>query len=141
MKHSPSHFCFSREFLVFDEGFFLEWGKSLVIGTNYFSDPGGNVLNIKFDENLVAERKFRGVSQILGFYNLQCMCYVCTLFCGDRYFRLRLFDSYWKEIEYPMVGQSRSAMTYDPFGSPRFFQCFRVKLLRSRVKCCMPYIF
>jgi len=29
-------------------------GKSLVIGTNYFSDPSGNVLNIKFDENLVA---------------------------------------------------------------------------------------
>jgi len=39
---------------VFDEGFFLEWGKSLVIGTNYFSDPAGNVLNLKFDENLVA---------------------------------------------------------------------------------------
>ncbi|QCD95973.1 hypothetical protein DEO72_LG6g671 [Vigna unguiculata] len=75
-------------------GFFLEWGKSLVIGTNYFSDPSGNVLNIK-------------------------------------YFRLRVFDSYWKEVEYPVVGQSRTGMTYDPLGSPRFFQCFRVKLLRS----------
>ena len=118
---------------MFDEGFFLEWGKSLVIGTNYFSDPAGNVLNIKFDENLLAERKFRGVFQILGFYNLRFMCYVCTLFCGDRYFRLRVFDSYWKEVEYPVVGESKTGMTYDPLGSPRFFQCFRVKLLRSTV--------
>ena len=108
---------------MFDEAFFLEWGKSLVIGMNYFSDPAGNVLNIKFDENLVAERKFRCVFHILGFYNLRCMCYVCTLFYGDRYFWLRVFDSYWKEVEYLMVGQSRTGMTYDPFGSPRFFQC------------------
>ena len=126
---------------MFDEGFFLEWGKSLVIGTNYFCDPVGNVLNIKFDENLVAERKFRGVFQILGFYNLRFMCYMCTLFCGDRYFRLRVFDSYWKEVEYPVVGESRTGMTYDPLGSPRFFQCFRVKLLRSTVKSCNPYIY
>ena len=108
---------------MFDEAFFLEWGKSLVIGMNYFSDPAGNVLNIKFDENLVAERKFRCVFHLLGFYNLRCMCYVCTLFYGDRYFRLRVFDSYWKEVEYLMVSQSRTGMTYDPFGSPRFFQC------------------
>ena len=54
IERIPSHFCFSQDFLVFDEGFFLEWGKSLVIGTNYFSDPAGNVLNLKFDENLVA---------------------------------------------------------------------------------------
>jgi len=126
---------------VLDEGFFLEWGKSLVIGTNYFSDPGRNVLNIEFDENLVVERKFCGVTQILGFYNLHDMGYVCTLFCGDRYFRLRLFDLYWKEIEYHVVGQSRSTMGYDPFGLSRYFQCFRVKLLRSRVKCFIPYLF
>ncbi|QCE03286.1 hypothetical protein DEO72_LG8g1310 [Vigna unguiculata] len=35
-----------------------------------------------------------------------------------------------EEVEYPVLGQSRIGMTYDPFGSPRFFQCFRVKLLR-----------
>jgi len=58
IERIPSRFCFSQDFLVFDEGFFLEWGKSLVIGTNYFSDHARNVLNIKFDENLVAGGNF-----------------------------------------------------------------------------------
>ena len=35
---------------MFDEGFFLQWGKSLVMDTNYFFDPGGNIFNIEFEE-------------------------------------------------------------------------------------------
>ncbi|QCD79461.1 hypothetical protein DEO72_LG1g3103 [Vigna unguiculata] len=87
---------------VFDEGFFLEWGKSLVIGTNYCSDLGGNVLNIKFDENLVVERKFRGVSQILGFYNLNaCVTYaLCFVEIGRNQFIHKIFSPEVVEMVY-----------------------------------------
>ena len=79
---------------MFDEGFFLQWGKSSVIDTNYFSDPEGNVLNIEFEESLLIERQFCGITKILGFYNLDDVGYVCTLYCRDRYFRLRVFELY-----------------------------------------------
>jgi len=82
----------------------LEWADTLVIGTNFFSDSRGNVLNIEFEEKLLADRKFVGGRQILDFYVIDDAAYICTLYYGDRYFRLRVFDIHWKEVQYPVVG-------------------------------------
>ncbi|QCD86275.1 hypothetical protein DEO72_LG3g796 [Vigna unguiculata] len=93
----------SEDFLLFEEGFFLEWGHCLLMGTNCFTDPRGNVLNIEFEENLMAERKFRASDDIVNFYDVYDIEFVCTLYCGDRYFRFRVFDIDWNEIEYPLI--------------------------------------
>jgi len=37
----------------FEEGFMVEWGKQLVIGTNFFTDPMGNVMNFEFENDLI----------------------------------------------------------------------------------------
>jgi len=58
----------------------LEWADRLVIGTHFFSDPRGNVLNIEFEERLLAERKFVGGKQILDFYDIDDAAYICTLY-------------------------------------------------------------
>ena len=57
----------------------------LLMGTNYFSNPRGNVLNIEFEESLMAERKFISGKEILAFYDIDDVAYVCTLYYGDQY--------------------------------------------------------
>jgi len=47
-------FCVSPDWLEFEEGFYEQLGKSLLMGTNFFSDPKGNVINIEFEETLLA---------------------------------------------------------------------------------------
>jgi len=42
----------------FEESFMVEWGKKLVIGTNYFTDPMGNVMNLDFEGRLDQEGDF-----------------------------------------------------------------------------------
>ena len=112
----------------------MEWADTLVIGTNFFSDPRGNVLNIEFEERLLADRKFVGGRQILDFYGIDDAAYICTLYCGDRYFRLRVFDVHWKEVHYPAVGNSGGSRKLCKLScSPRFFQCFRLMVDTSKV--------
>ncbi|QCD94603.1 hypothetical protein DEO72_LG5g2688 [Vigna unguiculata] len=98
-----------QEFLDFDEGFFLEWADTLVIGTNFFSDPRGNVFNIEFEERLLADRK------------------------------LRVFDVHWKEVRYPAVGNSGGSRKLCKLScSPRFFQCFRLMVDTSKLFIVLP---
>ena len=54
----------------------MEWADTLVIGTNFFSDPRGNVLNIEFEERLLADRKFVCGRQILDFYGIDDAAYI-----------------------------------------------------------------
>ena len=85
-------FCVWQECLEFEEGFYEQWRKSLLMGTNFFNDTKGNVINIEFEETLLAQRQFRAVEQIMWFYKLNDVYYVCSLYCGDQYFRIRVFD-------------------------------------------------
>jgi len=110
------------------------------MGTNYFSDPRGNILNIEFKESLMAERKFRGSDDIANFYDIYDIAFVCTLYCGDRYFRFRVFDIDWHEIKYPLVELSSSSSRSSFSCSPRFFQSFRVKLELSKVSLFISYL-
>jgi len=45
-----------QEFLEFEEGFYEQRGKSLLLGTNFFSGPRGNVINIEFEPSLLPQR-------------------------------------------------------------------------------------
>ncbi|QCD94579.1 hypothetical protein DEO72_LG5g2664 [Vigna unguiculata] len=73
-------------------------GKSLLLGTNFFSDMKGKVINIEFEQTLLPQRQFRAIEQLMCFYELNDVYYVCSLYCGDRYFRIRLFDLDWNEV-------------------------------------------
>jgi len=64
------------------------------MGTNFFSDPKGNVINIEFEETRLAQRQICAVEQIMWFYDLNDVYYVCSLYCADQYFRIRVFDLY-----------------------------------------------
>jgi len=110
------------------------------MGTNYFLDPRGNVLNIEFEENLMAVRKFHASDDIVTFYDIYDIAFVCTLYCGDRYFGFRVFDIDWNEIEYPLVEPSVSGLRSSFSCSPRFFQSFRVKLELSKVSFFIFYL-
>jgi len=35
------------------------------MGTNYFNDPKGNIINIEFEETLLVERQIRAVQEIM----------------------------------------------------------------------------
>ncbi|QCE07091.1 hypothetical protein DEO72_LG9g2107 [Vigna unguiculata] len=65
----------------FEEGFMVEWGKKLVIGTNYFTDPMGNVLNFEFEDDLIKKGIFRIPYHFEEFYELEDLHYICTLLC------------------------------------------------------------
>ncbi|QCE14196.1 hypothetical protein DEO72_LG11g1195 [Vigna unguiculata] len=121
-----------EEFLEFEEGFYEQWGKSLLLGTNFFSDPRGNVINIEFEPSLLPQRQFRVVEQLMGFYDQNDVYYVVSLYCGDRYFRMRLFDLDWNEVVYP--GRRNNGLACDPLSSVRFFQAFRVQFIPNTEK-------
>ena len=76
----------------------------MAIGTNYFTNPMGNVLNLEFEEGLIKKGIFCIPSTFEEFYKLDDLHYICTLFYGDRYFRLRILTIEWAEIEYPRLG-------------------------------------
>ncbi|QCD83602.1 hypothetical protein DEO72_LG2g3948 [Vigna unguiculata] len=116
-----------EDWLEFEEGFDEQWGKSLLMGTNFFSNPKGNVINIEFEETLLAQRQIRVVEQIMWLYELNDVYYVCSLYCGDRYFRIRVFDLDWNEVVYP--GRRNNGLACDPLSSVRFFQAFRVRFI------------
>jgi len=59
---------------------------------NFISNTRKDVLNIEFEETLLAERKLHVAYEILRFYDLDDVGYVCTLYCGHIYFLLRAFD-------------------------------------------------
>jgi len=68
-----------------------------MIGPNYFQDPKGNRLNIKFEDSLLYDIKFRTCDEIFNFYDLDYVYYVTTLFFRDLYFEMRLFHVDWVE--------------------------------------------
>ena len=115
----------------FEEGFMVEWGKKLVIGTNYFTDPMENVMNLEFEDDLINKGIFRVPYDFEDFYELDDLHYICTLFYGDRYFRIIIFDTNWTEIEYPGLGNSYIAE--EDLVWSRFLSSFRVKLCPTEV--------
>ncbi|QCE06422.1 hypothetical protein DEO72_LG9g1434 [Vigna unguiculata] len=123
----------------FEEGFMVEWGKKLVIGTNYFTDPMGNVMNLEFDDDLIRKGIFRVPYHFEDFYELDELHYICTLFCGDRYFRIRIFDTNWTEIEYPGLGNSYIAK--EDLVWSKFLSSFRVKLCPTESMICLDAYF
>jgi len=64
--------------------------------------------------------------------------YVFTLYCGDRYFRLRVFNLHWNEIQYP--SRRKNALACKPLSSERFFQAFRVQFIPNTVRKCSPLL-
>ncbi|QCD96823.1 hypothetical protein DEO72_LG6g1533 [Vigna unguiculata] len=111
----------------------------LLLGTNFFSDPKGNTINIDFEEGLLGQRQFRGVQSIRSFYNVNDVYYVCTVYCGDRFFRIRLFDLDWNEFDYP--GTARTSLGCNPLSSIRFFQAFRVQFIPATMLITVPDYF
>jgi len=107
------------------------------MGTNFFSDPKGNVINIEFEETLRTQRQFCAVEQVMWFYELNDVYYVCSLYCGDRYFRIRVFDRDWNEVVYP--GRRNNGLARDPLSSVRFFQAFRVQFIPNTVWNFSPF--
>ncbi|QCD94308.1 hypothetical protein DEO72_LG5g2391 [Vigna unguiculata] len=128
-----------EEFLEFEERFYEQWDKSLLLGTNFFSDPKGNVINIEFEQTLLPQRQFRAVEQLMWFYELNDVYYVCSLYCGDRYFRIRLFDLDWNEVVYP--GRRNNGLACDPLSLVRFFQAFRVQFIPNTLLIILPEYF
>ena len=80
LKVKPFGCLVFQDFLLFEEGFFLEWGHCLLMGTNCFTDPRGNVLNIEFEENLMAVRKFHASDDIVTFYDIYMILHSSVLF-------------------------------------------------------------
>jgi len=115
----------------FEDGFMLEWGNKLTLGTNYFTDPMGNVMNLEFEEDLIRKGIFRIPPYFEEFYDLRDLHYVCTVFCGDRYFRLRIFDLQWTEIEYRGIADSYIAE--EDLVWSRFLSSFRILLTPKEV--------
>jgi len=74
----------------------------------------------------------------MGFYDLNDVYYVVSLYYGDRYFRMRLFDLDWNEVVYP--GRRNNGLACDPLSSVRFFQAFRVQFIPNTV-CKFIYFF
>jgi len=105
------------------------------MGTNYFFDLRKNVINIEFEENLIVNRKICVVHEVLGFYDLDDVGYACTLYRVDKYFRLRIFDLDWNEIQYPLGGDSTYAFQSYPLSSPKFVQAFWVKFNEFQMFC------
>jgi len=132
-------FGICQECLEFEEGFYEQWGKLLLMGTNFFSDPKGNVINIEFKEALLAQRQILVVQKILCFYNLNDVYYVSTLYWGDCYFRIRVFDLDWMEVEYP--GKRKNSLACNPLSSIRFFQAFRVQFIPATICNVNPFYY
>ena len=126
-----SHIWTLQGFGDFEDGFMLEWGKKLILGTNYFTDPMGSVMNLEFEEDLIRKGIFRIPPYFEEFYELRDLHYVCTVFCGDIYFRLRIFDLQWTEIEYRGLGDSYIAE--EDLVWSRFLSSFRFLLTPKEV--------
>ena len=107
------------------------------MGTNFFNDSKGNVINIEFEQTLLPQRQFRAVEQLMWFYELNDVYYVCSLYCVDRYFRIRLFDLDWNEVVYP--SRRNNGLACDPLSSIRFFQAFRVQFIPNTVWNFSPF--
>ena len=131
-------FRICQEYLEFEVAFYEQWGNLLLLGTNYFSDPKRNTINIEFEQGLLGQRQLRGVQSIRSFYNINDVYYVCTVYCGDRYFRIRLFDLDWTEFEYP--GKAKNSLGCNPLSSIRFFQAFRVQFIPATVCNINPFL-
>jgi len=111
--------CLFQGFLDFEDDFLVEWEKKLHIGTNYFTDPMENVSNVEFEESLIKKGIFRLSFDFEEFYELDDLHYVCTLFYGDRYFWLRIFNTEWDEIQY--LGLENDVVTEEDLVWSRFF--------------------
>ncbi|QCE03700.1 hypothetical protein DEO72_LG8g1725 [Vigna unguiculata] len=129
----------AEECLEFEVGFYEQWGKMLLLGTNFFSDPKGNTINIEFEDGLLGQRQFRGVQSIRSFYNVNDVYYVCTVYYGDLFFRIRLFDLDWMKFDYP--GTVKNSLGCNPLSSIRFFQAFRVQFIPATMLITVPDYF
>jgi len=109
------------------------------MGTNFFSDLKGNVINIEFEETLLTQRQFRAVEQMMWFYELNDVYYVYSLYYGNRYFRIRLLDLDWNEVVYP--SRRNNGLACDPLSLVKFFQAFRVQFIPNTVWNFSPFFF
>ena len=71
-------------------------------------------------------------------FGLNDVYYVCTVYCGDRYFRIRLFDLDWTEFEYH--GKAKNYLGCNPLSSIRFFQAFTVQFIPATVCNINPFL-
>jgi len=109
----------------------IEWGSKLSLGTNYFIDPTGNAFYMDFKEKLIRNKLFRISADFKDLYDLDDVHYICTLFCGDRYFRVRIFNLGWDEIRYP--GLASAVVAEENLVWSRFLSLVRVKLSPAKV--------
>jgi len=105
----------------------VEWGSKLSFGTNYFTDLMGNVFYMEFEERLINNKLFRISSDFEEFYDLDDI----HLFCGDRYFRLRIFNMGWDEIQYP--GLTSVVDVEENLVWSQFLSSLRMKLCPTKV--------
>jgi len=73
----------------------------------------------------------------MWFYELNNVYYVCSLYCGDRYFCIRVFNLDWNEVMYP--GRRNNGFACDPLSSVRFFKAFRVHFIPNTVWNFSPF--
>jgi len=111
-----------------------EWGSKLSLGTNYFTDPMENVFHMDFEEKLIRNRLFRISADFEDLYDLDDVHYICTLFCGDRYFRVRIFNLGWDEIRYP--GLASVVVAEENLVWSHFLSLVGVKLSPAKVSSC-----
>ncbi|QCD94135.1 hypothetical protein DEO72_LG5g2214 [Vigna unguiculata] len=90
----------------------LNGGKKLVIGTNYFTDPMGNVMNLEFEDNLISKGIFRVPYDFEDFYELDDLHYICNSYIAKE-------DLVWS----------------------RFLSSFRVKLCPTESMICLDAYF
>jgi len=101
------------------------------MGTNYFRDSVGNYLMVEFEECFMQNRSFRIAREISNFYKLDDLYWLGILYCGHRYFQIRIFNLAMKEIDYPAPRLVPNPQR--PLSSSRFFTCFKSKLLLPQV--------
>jgi len=104
----------------------LEWGKKLTLGTNYFTNPMGNVMNLEFEEDLIRKGIFRIPPYFEEFYELRDFHFVVLYFVV-----IDIFDLQWTEIEYRGLGDSYIAE--EDLVWSRFLSSLRILLTPKEV--------
>ncbi|QCD99150.1 hypothetical protein DEO72_LG7g431 [Vigna unguiculata] len=92
----------------------------------------GNYLMVEFEESFMQNRSFRIAREISNFYKLDDLYWLGILYCGHRYFQIRIFSLAMKEIDYPAPRLVPNPQR--PLSSSRFFTCFKSELLLPQKK-------
>jgi len=116
----------------------VEWGSKLSFGMNYFTDPMVNVFYMELEEGLISNKLFCISFDFEEFYDLDDVHYICTLFWGDWYFRLRIFNMGWDEIRYPRLASV--VVVEENLVWSWFLSSLRVKLCPTKVSFCNWYL-